>query len=112
MGIVKVTKSLFNPKLVMIVLLCCLLVACKSGSGDKEVKATFIGTIEELSSNGALVNIEESTGTKLSGTVSIDIPENTNETFSIGDKIEVGYNGEVMESAPGQVITITVEKIE
>ncbi len=112
METVKVTKSLFHLKLVMIVLLCCLLVACRLENGDKEVKATFIGTIEELSSKGALVNVEESTGTKLSGTVTIDFPENTNETFSIGDKIKVGYDGEVLESAPGKIITITVEKIE
>lgn len=105
----KNSKLSSTIKFMMLVLLCCLLGACNSSS---KVKATFNGTIEEINGNSALVKVEKTTGTKIGGVVSIGIPEDANETFTVGDRVSVGFDGTTLESAPVQVQTITIEKIE
>lgn len=97
-------------KLLQISFLCFLLGACNLD--DEKVKATFVGTVESLSTSTALINVEESDEYNLSGSVSITFPKNNKETFSVGDKIKVGYNGEVLEISPKQITVITIEKIE
>jgi hypothetical protein len=109
MDIFIISKSFLTLKLRIILLLCCLLVACISTS---KVEATFIGTIEEINGKSALVNVEQTSGTKIGGVVSIGIPEDSTETFSVGDKVEVGFDGTTFEIAPVFVQTITLEKIE
>jgi hypothetical protein len=109
MDIFNISKSLLTLKLWIILLLCCLLVACNSTS---KVEATFIGIIEEINGKSALINVEQTSGTKIGGVVSIGIPEDSTETFRIGDKVEVGFDGTTFEIAPVLVQTITLEKIE
>ena len=72
-----------------------------------------MGTIQEIEITGdsAIVNAVEEDG-KVLGTIRINLAVNPNETFQIGDKVRVGYNGIIMESAPAQVRTLTVKKVE
>ena len=112
MDILKFKKSV-TPKMMMVfmfVLFSFLLVACNS---TPKVKATVTGTIETVNENGAMsVNIEEATGTKLGGTVRLGIPEGTDETFNVGDKVKIGFDGSFFESEPAYIQAITLEKIE
>ncbi|MEK4715939.1 hypothetical protein MKY15_11625 [Sporosarcina sp. FSL K6-1540] len=88
-----------------------LLFAC--GSENPKVKATFVGTIEEIHSSGtAYVSEIEANDNKLSGTVEIDLPANAEEPFQVGDKVRVGYDGTGLEIAPVRISTITIEKVE
>lgn len=90
-----------------------LLFACGSENLEKDVKATSIGTIEEIHSSGtATVSEIEPNDNKLLGPVVIDLPENTEETFQVGDKVIVGYDGTTMEVAPVEIFAITIEKVE
>ena len=75
-----------------------------------EVRATFIGTIEEIKDYYAKVLVIESEG--FSGLISVDLSVSPDETFQVGDKVKVGYNGNVMESQPVQIVTLTLEKVE
>lgn len=87
-----------------------LLVAC---SENPKVKATFIGTIEEIHSSGtATVSELETNDNKRLGLVVIDLPANAAEPFQIGDKVKVGYDGSTLELAPVRISTITLEKVE
>ena len=109
----KMIKSKIFFFLVMIMLICSILVACN----DKpKVKETFTGTIEEIYEFGdktsMLVNIDKTTGEREEGSVTFGIPDDTNETFRVGDKVKVGYDGTVMEIAPPAIHAITLEKIE
>lgn len=90
-----------------------LLFACGSENLEKDVKATFIGTIEEIHSSGtAYVSEIEANDNKLLGPVVIGLPENKEETFQVGDKVIVGYDGTAMEVAPVRIYTITIEKVK
>ncbi len=85
-----------------------LLFACNS-----EVKATFVGSIEEINSSGtATVSELEANDNKLLGTVVIDLPADAEEPFQVGDKVKVGYDGTTLEMAPVRISTITIEKVE
>lgn len=46
------------------------------------------------------------------GTINIDLAVNPNEAFQIGDKVRVGYDGMIRETAPLGVTTLTVKKVE
>lgn len=64
-------------------------------------KETFIGTVLENRKNSILVEIIESDNLKGSQIV---IPtEGVQETFTVGEKIQVTFNGIVMESYPLQM---------
>lgn len=88
-----------------------LLFACGSENPEKNVKATFVGTIQEITGESAIVIAVEENG-KVLGTVNIDLAVNPNETFQIGDKVRVGYDGMIMETAPLGINTLTVTKVE
>ena len=88
-----------------------LLFACGSENLEIDVKATFVGTIQEITGDSAIIDAAHEDG-KTIGQISIDLAVNPNETFQIGDKVRIGYDGTIMESAPLQVITLTVEKVE
>lgn len=88
-----------------------LLFAC--GSENAKVKATFVGTIEEIHSSGtATVSELEANDNKRLGLVVIDLPANAEEPFQVGDKVKVGYDGTTLEIAPVRIYTITIEKVE
>ncbi|WP_153723645.1 hypothetical protein [Sporosarcina cascadiensis] len=90
-----------------------LLFACGSENMEKDVKATFVGIIEEIHSSGtAYVSVIEVNDNKISGTVDINILANAEETFQVGDKVRVGYDGTTMEVAPVRISTITLEKVK
>lgn len=95
--------------LLFIVLLCCsLLFMCKS-----EVKATFVGVIEEvINERGAFVYVTESENNAVYGIVYVNLAKNPDETFKVGDKVKVGYDGKVQGTAPMAVTTVTVELVE
>lgn len=89
-----------------------LLVACGSQNLEKDVKATFVGEIDEIrGDNNALVIAFRENGKAL-GQISVDLTVNPNETFQAGDKIRVGYDGMIGETAPQVINTLTVEKVE
>ncbi|ASV67037.1 hypothetical protein MKX67_03515 [Cytobacillus sp. FSL W7-1323] len=88
-----------------------LLFACGSENLEKDVKATFVGTIQEFTGDSAIIDAAEVDGKTL-GQISINLAVNPNETFQIGDRVRVGYDGMIMESAPAQINTLTVEKVE
>ncbi|MBM7610040.1 hypothetical protein JOD29_003318 [Lysinibacillus composti] len=88
-----------------------LLFACGSENVEKDVKATFVGTIQEINGDSAIIDAAEEDG-KMLGQISINLAVNPNETFQIGDRVRVGYDGMIMESAPAQIKTLSVEKVE
>jgi len=98
------------------ILFSCLLYGCNSEdtkNEKKEVKATFIGTIEEITDNQiGLVDIVEGEILSSGNRVSVNLSVNPTETFQLGDKIKVGYDGTIMESFPLQINTLTVEPVK
>lgn len=105
MNVLKIKSKFF-----IIIFLSSLLVACNSG-GERQIKASFIGQIETITNNSATVMVSEYEGTKIGGLVEIDLPMNADETFQVGDKVKVGYDGTIMEKFPISVKTLKVEKI-
>ena len=75
------------------------------------VKATFVGTIEEIHDSTAIVIASESENSKLRGPVEVGLSVNPNETYQVGDKVRVEYD-EVMEVAPVRVSTLKIEKVK
>lgn len=81
---------------------------CKS-----EVKATFVGVIEEMvNDRKAIVYVTKSENNAFRGIVYVNLKKNPDETFKVGDKVKVGYNGKVQGTAPMAVTTLTVELVE
>lgn len=104
-----------RSSLLITILLSCLLAACNSAGIQKEetqVKASLIGQIEYINNQSATVVVtkDESTN-KIAGTIIINLSVNPNETFEVGDKVKVGYDGTTMETAPVRIEALTVEKI-
>lgn len=92
-----------------IVLLCCSFLFI----GKSEVKATFIGVIEELiNDRQAVVYVTESENDAVRGIVYVNIAKNPDIKFKVGDKIKAGYDGTVQDTAPMWVTTLTVELVE
>lgn len=92
------------------ILLSGILFACDSS--ESEVKATFVGIIEEVYEESATVLVTEAEGIyEISGLVNINLTVNPEENFQAGDKVKVGYDGTVMEISPLSIKTITLEKV-
>ena len=100
--------------LITFLFLSCPLFACNSNvPKDQEEVITFSGNIEEISAeNIAIIKVEEGGILSSSDKVFVNLAVNQTETFQVGDKIEVGYTGIVMESYPAQIKTLSVEKVE
>lgn len=96
------------PSVLLTVLITSLLFACSSDG----VKATFVGTIEEIKGDSALVTVEEGDILRSGRSVYVDLSVNSKETFKVGDKIKVGYDGMVQESLPLGINTLSVRKIK
>lgn len=107
-GGVRILK--IKSKVVIIIILSSLLVACNNGN-EYQIKASFIGQIETITNNSATVFVSEYEGTKIGGLVVIDLSQNPDEIFQVGDKVKVGYDGTIMETAPLSIQTLKVEKI-
>lgn len=97
--------------LIIIFLICCgLLITYTS---NRKVKATFIGEIEEMINNReAFVYVTKTEGNPVYGIIYVNLAKNPDETFQVGDKVKVGYNGTVQDTAPLAITTLSVELIE
>lgn len=76
-------------------------------------KNVFYGTILELYQDGAvaLVEPEEGADIRSSGDqVRVNLAVNTTDNFSVGDRIQVEYDGGVMETYPLQIHVLQVNK--
>jgi hypothetical protein len=87
--------------------------ACSNSMNENDEELTemetasfyFTGTIKEMYEDTALVD-----GTR--GKVLVTLSVNNEETFHVGDKVRVGYNGTIMESNPARVKTLSVELVD
>lgn len=93
----------------LIVLTSCLLAACSNE--DQMQKAAFTGTIESIHNDSAIIAIEEGEILSSGDKVSVNLAVNEEETFQVGDRVVVEYDGAVMESYPLQVHTISIKLI-
>ncbi len=101
-------KRLFIALLVISVT---LLLACSSETSN-EGEVTFIGKIESIDGQTAIVKIEEGEKILKSGDkAGVDISVAGDIEFKIGDKIKVKHSGEVMEKYPLGINTISVELV-
>lgn len=80
-----------------------------NGKAGLVEEATFIGTIEEINGDTALVAIEEGAILNSGSIVDIDLSVASDTTFEIGDKVRVGYDGIIRETYPLGINTIFVE---
>jgi len=96
--------------LIVILLLCCSLIFIYNS--NSKVKATFIGVIEEINGRGAVVYVNKTEESPVSGIIYINLTKNPDETFKVGDKVKVGYDGTIRDAAPIEVTTLTVELVE
>lgn len=97
--------------LIITFLICCgLLITCTS---NRKVKATFIGEIEEMINNReAFVYVTKTEGNPVYGIIYVNLAKNPDETFQVGDKVKVGYNGKVRGTVPLTITTLTIELVE
>ena len=98
--------------LLFMLFIVCLLAACgtedvKKVDDDDLPLAYFTGTIEEITSpSKAIVNSDKY------GLIFVNLSVNEDVTFKVGDRVEVGFDGEIKESYPAQIKTKSVELIE
>lgn len=92
-----------------------LLFACSPsnvGNPDgHESEATFLGTIEDINGQIALVSIEEGEILQSGSKVDVDLSVANDTKFQIGDKVRVGYDGKIMEKFPLGIHTTFVELV-
>lgn len=83
----------------------------KSERGYNQPKTknfSFTGTINEIKDDRAIVSAKLFEGNP-EGDVFVDLSVNSDETFSVGDKVKVEFDGNVDESNPAQIKTLSVE---
>lgn len=94
-----------------------VIVGCANSTDESEEKfnepttanSSFTGTIKEIKSNTAIVSAKLGGG---EGDVFVNLSVNSDETFQVGDRVKVGYDGTIMESNPAQINTLFVELID
>ena len=89
--------------IVMILIICAMLVACKSeknGEANGTTTAYFEAVVEEVNDTVLLVDELES---ESNITGEITVPIDNSELYKVGDKIGVTFDGEIMESYPAQI---------
>ncbi|NCU18692.1 DUF3221 domain-containing protein [Pallidibacillus pasinlerensis] len=108
-------KKLFS---MFVILLLFTLIGCgNSNDGKNDTSSvdkdnlTFIGTIKEINGDTAIVSAVLVEGNP-EGDVFVDLSVNKDETFQVGDKIKVEFDGVIRESNPAQINTLSVELIE
>lgn len=72
---------------------------------------SFTGTIKEINGTSAIVSaivFEDNP----KGDVFVDLSVNSDETFRVGDKVKVGFDGTIKESYPAQINTLSVELVD
>jgi Protein of unknown function (DUF3221) len=86
----------------------------RSEEKNNEIKtesSSFTGTIKEINGNSALVSTKVFEGNP-EGDVFVDLSVNNDETFQVGDKVKVGFDGTIKESNPAQINTLFVELVD
>jgi hypothetical protein len=86
----------------------------KSEEKNSEIKtesSSFIGTIKEINGNSAIVSAKVFEGNP-EGDVFVDLSVNNDETFQVGDRVKVGFDGTIKESNPAQINTLSVELVD
>lgn len=78
-------------------------------NGIEKTVSNFIGTIKDINGHRAIVNAKIGEG---EGDVFVDLSVNKDETFQVGDKIKVEYDGTILESSPAKINTLSVELVE
>ena len=73
---------------------------------------TFDGTIEEINGDSVLVAIDAGEILRSGDKVTVDLSSAPDETFEIGDKVQVEYDGMIQESYPLQVNTLSIQKLD
>lgn len=85
-----------------------------ASSEENEIKtesSSFTGTIKEINDNRALVSAKVYEGNPESD-VFIDLSVNNAETFQVGDKVKVEFEGIIKESNPAQINTLSVVLVD
>ncbi|ADC51454.1 hypothetical protein BpOF4_17055 [Alkalihalophilus pseudofirmus OF4] len=80
----------------LIVLTSCLLAAFSNE--DQMQNAAFTGMIESIHNDRAIFVIEEGEILSSGDKVSVNLSVNEEDTFAVGDRVVVEYEGAVMES--------------
>lgn len=103
--------------LITVIVLLFLIVTGCSNSQDNNNDSNntdnpvFTGTIKEINGNMAIVSAVLVEGNP-EGDVYVDLSVNKDESFQVGDKIKVEFDGIIRESHPAQINTISVELVE
>ncbi|MEH7247931.1 DUF3221 domain-containing protein [Neobacillus niacini] len=103
--------------LAIIVLL--TIVGCSNSTDRSEEKnndiktenSSFVGIIKKINGNSAIVSAKVFEGNP-EGDVFVDLFVNNDETFQVGDKVKVGFDGTIKESYPAQINTLSVELVD
>lgn len=101
----------------LVIIVGTLLSGCKADNNQsdkqqEDLTEKFEGSIEEMNEKIVIVKIDEGWNISNSGDrVSVDTSVNDKETFQIGDRVRVTYDGRIMESYPLGIFTISIEKI-
>lgn len=77
----------------------------------KSDENTFIGVISEINNNTAIVDVESGNILSSSDKVVIELLNNEEIKFKVGDRVKVSHSGLIRESYPAQVDTLKVEKL-
>jgi|GEM_PF-866445 len=80
----------------------------KESNKPKIENSSFTGTIKEMNDDSAIVSAKILEN-NLEGDVFVDLSVHSNETFQVGDKVEIKYDGTIRESNPAQINTLFVE---
>jgi len=104
--------------LLIVLIITGFLFGCNASDGGDDVQgdnavseATFTGVIEEINGDQALVAIEEGEILRSGDKVMVDLSAADDPTLQAGDRIRVGYDGEVRESYPLGINTVFVERV-
>lgn len=91
-----------NKLIIIGVLLVCSLSACKKQEDSTQTAEVFEAVILEVSDNSILV--EPVTGSpELNSSEQFNIPGEDGMELHVGDKVEIEYNGEILETYPAQL---------
>lgn len=88
-----------------------MLAACSEMNVGDAGKSSFVGVIEELNGQIAIVRAEEGDAMN-SGEVAVNLAANKGGKLEIGDRVEVVFDGDIMESYPLQIKTLSVKRLE
>lgn len=83
------------------------------GCSKDKAEAEFKGTITEIIGEFAIVAVDEGEDIRSSGDlVEVNLSKNQDVEFRVGDRVRVGYKGEIQEKYPLGINTIFVELLE